>query len=94
MKNLVDKITSENIEHTHTMEKSLLKMFKSQETTYDGYITYLGEMSDEFQEYLSVTNKKLLFSKILKIQPIPETTKPIPPVFTAGQFNRNDITNL
>nr|XP_022303865.1 E3 ubiquitin-protein ligase TRIM37-like [Crassostrea virginica] len=94
LKNLVDEVTSENIEYTQTMEKSLLKMLKSQETTYDGYITYLGEMSDEFQEYLSVTNKKLLFSKILKIQPIPETTKPVPPVFTAGQFNRNDITNL
>ena len=94
LKNLVDKVTSANIEHTHTMEKSLLKMLKSQESTYDGYITYLGEMSDEFQEYLSVTNKKLLFSKILKIQPIQETTKPVPPVFTASPFNRNDITNL
>ena len=51
-------------------------------------------MSDEFQEYLSETTKKLLFSKILKIQPIPETTKPVKPVFTAGQFNRNDITKL
>ena len=94
LKNLVDEATSENIEHTHSMEKSLLKMLKSQETTYDDYITYLWKMSDEFQEYLSETTKKLLFSKILKIQPIPETTKPVPPVFTAGQFNRNDITNL
>ena len=94
LKNLVDEVTSENIEHIHSMEKSLLKILKSQETTYDDYITYLGKMSDEFQEYLSETTKKLLFSKILKIQPIPETTKPVPPVFTAGQFNRNDITIL
>nr|XP_022308350.1 uncharacterized protein LOC111114351 [Crassostrea virginica] len=94
LKNLVDDVTSENIEHTHSMEKSLLKMLKSQETTYDDYITYLAKMSDEFQEYLSETTKKLLFSKILKIQPIPDTTKPVPPVFTAGQFNKNDISNL
>ena len=51
-------------------------------------------MSEEFQEYLSVTNKKLLFSKTLNIQPIPETTKPVPPVFTEGKFSRNDITKL
>ena len=94
LKTLVDEVTSENIEHTHTMEKSLLKVLKSQETTYDDYIAYLGKMSDEFQEYLSETTKKLLFSKILKIPPIPDTTKPVPPVFTAGQFNINDITNL
>ncbi|XP_022345839.2 uncharacterized protein LOC111138257 [Crassostrea virginica] len=95
LKNLVDEVTSENVEHTHTMEKSLLEMLKSQETTYDDYITYLWKMSDQFQEYLSITNHKLLFkSKTLKIQPIPETTKPIPPVFTAGQFNKDDIKKL
>ena len=58
LKNLVDEVTSANIEHTQTMEKSLPKMLKSQETTYDDYITYLGKMSDEFQKYLTVTNKK------------------------------------
>nr|XP_022341832.1 uncharacterized protein LOC111135782 [Crassostrea virginica] len=95
LKNLVDEVTSENVEHTHKMEKSLLKMLKSQETTYDDYIAYLWKMSDEFQEYLSITNQKLLFkSKTLKIQTIPETTKPVPPVFTAGQFNKSDITKL
>ncbi|XP_022297069.2 uncharacterized protein LOC111106627 isoform X3 [Crassostrea virginica] len=94
LKNLVDEITSESIENTHTMEKTLLKMLKSQETTYDDYITYLWKMSDEFQEYLSITNKKLLFTKTLRIQPIPETTKPVPPVFTAGRFSKNDISEL
>ncbi|XP_078312790.1 uncharacterized protein LOC111138256 [Crassostrea virginica] len=95
LKNLVDEVTSENVEDTHTMEKSLLKILKSQETTYDDYIAYLWKMSEEFQEYLSITNQKLLFkSKTLKIQPIPETTKPVPPVFTAGQFNKNDIRKL
>nr|XP_022297080.1 tripartite motif-containing protein 5-like [Crassostrea virginica] len=94
LKKLVDEVTSESIENTHTMEKSLLKMLKSQETTYDDYITYLWKMSDEFQEYLSITNQKLLFTKTLKIQPIPETTKPVPPEFTAGQFSKNDVTKL
>nr|XP_022297081.1 tripartite motif-containing protein 5-like [Crassostrea virginica] len=94
LKNFVDEVTSESIENTHTMEKSLLKMLKSQETTYDEYIAYLWKMSDEFQEYLSITNQKLLFTKILRIQPIPETTKPVPPVFTAGRFSKNDISEL
>ncbi|XP_022341633.1 uncharacterized protein LOC111135659 [Crassostrea virginica] len=94
LKNLVDEVTSENIEHTYIMEKSLLKMLKSQETTYDDYITYLGKMSDAFQESLSQSNQKLLISKTLKIQPIPETTKPVPPVFTAGTFNKNDVTKI
>nr|XP_022296229.1 uncharacterized protein LOC111106014 [Crassostrea virginica] len=94
LKNLVDEVTSESIENTHTMEKTLLKMLKSQETTFDDYITYLWKMSDEFQEYLSITNKKLLFTKTLKIQPIPETTKPVPPEFIAGRFSKNDITKL
>nr|XP_022339911.1 tripartite motif-containing protein 55-like isoform X3 [Crassostrea virginica] len=94
LKNLVDEATSENIEHTHTMEKSLLQKLKSQEKTYDDYIAYLWKMSDEFQEYLSIPNQKLLFSKTLKIQPIPETTKPVPPVFTAGQFNKDDVAKL
>ncbi|XP_022308908.2 uncharacterized protein LOC111114740 [Crassostrea virginica] len=94
LKNLVDEVTAEKIEHTHSMEKSLLQMLKSQETTYNDFITYLGKMSDEFQEYLSTTNKKLLSSEILKIQSIPETAKPVPPVFTAGEFNRDDVAKL
>ena len=94
LKNLVDEVTSENIEHTYTIEKSLLKMLKSQETTYDDYIAYLGKMSDAFQECLSLTNKNLLISKTLKIQTIPETTKPVPPVFTAGKLNKSDVAKL
>nr|XP_022336856.1 tripartite motif-containing protein 45-like [Crassostrea virginica] len=94
LKNLVDEVTTENIENTYTMEKTLLKMLKSQETTYDDYIAYLGKMSDKLEEYLSITNQKLLFSKTLKIQLIPETTKPVPPVFTAGRFSKDDVTKL
>ncbi|XP_078312687.1 uncharacterized protein LOC111136690 [Crassostrea virginica] len=92
--NLVVEVSMENIEQTHTMEKTLLKMLRSQETTYDEYIAYLGKMTDEFQDYLSLTNQNLLFSQTIKIKTIPETTKPVPPVFTAGQFNKDDITKL
>ncbi|XP_022310765.2 uncharacterized protein LOC111116071 [Crassostrea virginica] len=94
LKNLIDEVTSEKMEHTQTMEKSLLRLLKSQETTYDDYITYLGEISDTFQEYLPITNQKLLFFENLKIETIPETSKPVPPVFTAGQFNRDDVAKL
>nr|XP_022308904.1 uncharacterized protein LOC111114739 [Crassostrea virginica]XP_022308905.1 uncharacterized protein LOC111114739 [Crassostrea virginica] len=94
LKNLVDEETSEKIKHTHTMEKSLLQILKSQETTYNDYIKYLGKMSDKFQEYLSTTNEKLLSSKLLKLKTIPETSKPVPPVFTPGQFNRDDVAKF
>ena len=94
LKNLVDEVSSENIEHTHIMEKTLLKMLKSQETTYDDYIAYLWKMSDEFQQHLSLENQKILFSETLKIKIIPETTKPVPPVFTAGQFSKQDVAKL
>ena len=40
-------------------------------------------------------NQKLLFqSTTLKIQPIPETTKPVPLGVTAGQFNKDDVAKL
>ncbi|XP_078310235.1 uncharacterized protein LOC111135507 [Crassostrea virginica] len=94
LKNLVDEVTTEKKKHTRTMEKSLLEMLKSQERTYDDYIAYLGKMNDEFQEYLSLTNKKLLFSETLRIKTIPETTRPVPPVFTKGKFSKDDISKL
>nr|XP_022338788.1 uncharacterized protein LOC111134224 [Crassostrea virginica] len=94
LKNLVDEVSSENIDHTHTMEKSLLEMLKSQETIYDDYIAYLGKMSDDFEHHLSLTNHILLFSETLKIKTIPETTKPVDPVFTAGRFSKDDVAKL
>nr|XP_022342721.1 uncharacterized protein LOC111136272 [Crassostrea virginica] len=94
LKNLVDEVTKENLEHIKKMEKSLLEMLKSQETTYDDYIAYLGKMSEEFQQYLSLLNQKLLFSETLKIKTIPETTKPVLPVFTGGKFSKDEISKL
>ena len=94
LKNLVDEVTSKNLEQTYSMENSLLEMLKSEETTYDEYIAYLEKMTDEFQDHLSMMNQKLLVSEPLKIQNIPETTKPVPPVFTPGQFTKNDVTKF
>ena len=94
LKNLVDEVKSENMEHTYTVEKSLIKMLESQETTYDDYIAYLERMTNEFKMHLSLRNEKLLFSKTLKIKTIPETTKPVHPVLSSGQFNKNDVAKL
>ena len=65
-----------------------------QETTYDNYTAYLGKITKELQEYPSTANQKLLFSKIVKIEIIPETSKPVPPAFIAGRFNKDDVTKL
>ena len=94
LKNLVDEVKSENLEHAFTVGGSLLKMLQSQRTTYDAYIAYLECMTDKFQKHLSFTNQKLLFSKTLRIKTIPEITKPVPPVFTRGQFNKKDVAKL
>ena len=51
-------------------------------------------MSDEFQEHLSLTTQKILFSETLTIKSLTETTKPVQPVYAHGNFNRNDITKL
>ena len=56
---------------------------KSQETTYDDYIAYLWKLSTEFV----LTNQKLLFSEI-------STRQPVPPVFTDGQFTKNDVAKI
>ena len=95
LKNLVDEVTAENLGNTYIMEKSLLAMLKSQETTFDNYIAYLGKMSDEFQQHLSLANQKLILSETLKIKKtIPETTRPVPPVFIPGQFKKDKVTKI
>ena len=94
LKNLVDEVTSENIEHTHITEKALLETLKSQETIHENYIAYLGNMSDEFQKILLTINKKLLFSETMVIKTIPDTLESVIPAFTAGQFNKEDVAKL
>ena len=94
LKETIDFVTSENIRYSKRLEKSLLGMLKTQEATYDDYITYLEKMNGEFQRYLSSLNKKLLLSETLKIRAIPETTRQIPPVFIDCQFFNSDVSKL
>uniref|UniRef100_A0A8W8JEW0 B box-type domain-containing protein n=1 Tax=Magallana gigas TaxID=29159 RepID=A0A8W8JEW0_MAGGI len=97
LKDLVDKVTSDKLEQANTIEKSLLKVLKQQEKTYDDYNKYLEKLLKEFHDYLPLSNFKVLLSAKLensKIQFIPETTKPVPPVFTAGQFTYDDVSKL
>ncbi|XP_052684804.1 uncharacterized protein LOC128164827 [Crassostrea angulata] len=97
LKDLVDKVTSDNLEQANTIEKSLLKVLKQQEKTYDDYNKYLEKLLKEFHDYLPLSNFKVLLSAKFensKIQSIPETTQPVPPVFTAGQFTYDDVSKL
>eukprot|EP00105_Crassostrea_gigas_P009020 XP_011423792.1 PREDICTED: uncharacterized protein LOC105325788 isoform X1 [Crassostrea gigas] len=97
LKDLVDKVTSDKLEQANTIEKSLLKVLKQQEKTYDDYNKYLEKLLKEFHGYLPLSNFKVLLSAKFensKIQSIPETTKPVPPVFTAGQFTYDDVSKL
>eukprot|EP00105_Crassostrea_gigas_P031685 XP_011454456.2 PREDICTED: uncharacterized protein LOC105347194 isoform X2 [Crassostrea gigas] len=101
LKSLVDSMTSENIDRVNKMEESLMESLKGQNKTYADYISYLNELIKKFYGYLSTSklqNNPLISSSIiseaLRIQTIPETFRPVPPVFTAGHFNRNDVAKL
>lgn len=100
-KSLVDRVTSENIDQVNKMEESLMESLKGQNKTYADYISYLNELIKKFHGYLSnskLQNNPLISSSIiseaLRIQIIPETFRPVRPMFTAGQFNRNDVAKL
>uniref|UniRef100_K1QIZ2 B box-type domain-containing protein n=1 Tax=Magallana gigas TaxID=29159 RepID=K1QIZ2_MAGGI len=97
LKDLVDKVTSDKLEQANTIEKSLLKVLKQQEKTYDDYNKYLENLLKEFHGYLPLSNFKVLLSANFensKIQSVPETTKPFPPVFSAGKFSYDDVSKL
>eukprot|EP00105_Crassostrea_gigas_P015822 XP_011432953.1 PREDICTED: tripartite motif-containing protein 2 [Crassostrea gigas] len=99
LKKLVDEVTSDNIEQVNKMEVSLKEMLQSQDKTCQDYISYLEDLVKQFQGYLSSTqlqNNPILFSlsEHLKILPTPETTKPVPPEFTAGQYSKEDVVKL
>nr|XP_034312096.1 uncharacterized protein LOC117684377 isoform X2 [Crassostrea gigas] len=81
------------------MEESLEANLKSQDKTYQDYISYLEDLVREFHGYLSSTkvqSNPLILSQPdqLKIKPIPKTIIPIPPVFTAGQYSKEDVSKL
>ncbi|XP_065922852.1 E3 ubiquitin-protein ligase TRIM71-like [Magallana gigas] len=97
LKRMVDALTSDNIKQVNEQEKSLLQLLNSQDKKYNDYISYLNELVKKFHGYLSSKNLQILMSEItknLEIDPIPETTKPVPPVFTACQYSKEDVTKL
>nr|XP_034314542.1 uncharacterized protein LOC105348092 [Crassostrea gigas] len=97
LKELVDMERSDKLEQANKMEETLLKTLNSQEKTYEDYTEYLEKLLKEFHSYKSVTNLKVFFSEDfenLNIRSIPEKTHLVLPVFTAGQFCRDDVAKL
>ncbi|XP_065938505.1 E3 ubiquitin-protein ligase TRIM71-like [Magallana gigas] len=98
VKKLVDTVTSEKMEQVDKIEQSLLETLSGQNKKMHDYINYLNELIKNFYGYLSSSDiDNLTFalkSENLMIQPIPETFKPVPPVFTAGQYSKEDIAKL
>ncbi|XP_052684907.1 protein PML-like isoform X2 [Crassostrea angulata] len=97
LKELVDKVTSDKLEQANKIEETLLKTLNTQEKTYEDYTEYLEKLLRELHSYKSVANFRIVFSddfENLKIQSIPETTQPVLPVFTAGQFYKDDVSKL
>jgi hypothetical protein len=97
-KNLVDTVVSENIQQVNNIEQSLLEKLQSQDSTFDDYISYLHELVKEFHGYLSSSKPSNVLPKLSKkfpeIRPIPETTNPVTPAFTAGQYSKDDVAKL
>ncbi|XP_034305778.2 uncharacterized protein [Magallana gigas] len=98
VKKCVDTVTLDKINHVDKIEQSLLETLSGQSQKIDDYINYLHDLIQTFNGYLSPSNiEQLTFalkSKNLIIQPIPETSKPVPPVFTAGQYTKEDVAKL
>ncbi|XP_065929288.1 tripartite motif-containing protein 2-like [Magallana gigas] len=98
LKNLVDTVTSDNIEQTNKIEKSILETLNGQNQEIDAYMNYLNDLVKTYYGYLSPSNiEQLTFalkSEDLIIRPIPETSKPVPPVFSACQYSKEDVAKL
>eukprot|EP00105_Crassostrea_gigas_P046586 XP_019930734.1 PREDICTED: uncharacterized protein LOC105348054 [Crassostrea gigas] len=98
VKKLVDTVTSDKIEQVDKKEQSLLKTLNDQNQTIDDHINYLNDLVTTFYGYLSPSDiKNLTFalkSEKVLIKPIPETSKPDPPIFIAGQHSKEDVTKL
>ncbi|XP_065939431.1 E3 ubiquitin-protein ligase TRIM45-like [Magallana gigas] len=86
VKRMVDAVTSDNIEQVNKIEQSLLETLNGQNQEIDDFINYLNDLIQTYYGYLSPSKIEHLTlslkSKSLKIRPIPETSKPVPPVFT------------
>ncbi|XP_065938406.1 RING finger protein 207-like [Magallana gigas] len=98
LKNLVDTVTSDKMEQVDKIEQSLLETLNGQNQEIYDYINYLTDLVRTFYGYLSPSNiEQLTFafkSENLIIRPIPETSKPVPPIFTAGQYSKEDVAKL
>ncbi|XP_062589456.1 uncharacterized protein LOC134251102 [Saccostrea cucullata] len=95
LKSLVDTVISENMKQLDQIEHSVLEDLNTQDKTIDDYITYLNNLVKELHRCLTSTEtQKLMSEKKPKIRSIPETTKPVTPGFTAGQYNKSDVTKL
>ncbi|XP_065938513.1 E3 ubiquitin-protein ligase TRIM71-like [Magallana gigas] len=98
VKRMVDAVTSDKIEQVNKIEQSLLQTLNGQNQEIDDFINYLNDLIQTYYGYLSpskIENLTLsLKSKSLKIRPVPETSKPVPPVFTAGQHSKEDVAKL
>ncbi|XP_078318800.1 uncharacterized protein LOC111119386 [Crassostrea virginica] len=99
LKKLVEKVILQKIVGVNDVEKSITAMLQNQGKTYEDYISYLKDVVKEFSDYLSSTHLlgNPMISTIsgqLTIKPIPQTTKPFPPVFTPGQFSEEDVSKL
>jgi streptogramin lyase len=98
LKSLVDTVVSENMEEAYNIEQSLLEKLQSQNTTLYDYTSYLHDLLKEFYGYLSSSTLSNIIPKLSekfpKIRPIAETAKPVTPVFTAGQYSKDDVAKL
>eukprot|EP00105_Crassostrea_gigas_P024303 XP_011444516.1 PREDICTED: uncharacterized protein LOC105340256 [Crassostrea gigas] len=99
VKKLVDTVISDKIEQVDKVEQSLLKTLKDQNQTIDDYINYFNDLVKTFYGFLSPSNiEKLTVAlkseNFIIIKPIPETSKPVPPVFTAGQHSKENVAKL
>ncbi|XP_052678005.1 uncharacterized protein LOC128159015 [Crassostrea angulata] len=96
VKKLVNTVTSKNIKQVDKIEKSLLETLNGQNQEIDDYINYLNDLIKTFYGYLSPSNIDQIRLNLQSesIRPIPITSKPVPPVFTAGQYSREDVAKL
>lgn len=97
LKRLVDTVTLDNIKQVDKQEDSLLQLLKLQNNKYNDHISYLNQLVIKLHGYLASDDLQTLISehsKNLKTEPIPETTKPVLPIFTPGRQSKDGIANL